>query len=623
MTFRLPRVNIVVSDVKGFDATGSISTLSIGYGLHLAWMHAAVFGSASLFDVPSLVEFLGYPAPHLPVTELALVSQIVFAITMLVIGLTDQRFLRICTSKTAAFASGAVCALGTLAMFAAAQLSFFGFVMMIVSAALTGAASAMLALFWGTAYARCSSSSIVINTVIAVITGICLYSVLLYIVPDPFAGIITALLPLLELPLLRSKAPESYIKSSSVPLFNPLPVRRRAFALRFGVPVLVAGFSLGSLSTLSNEVIIPTPELSLNALAVIGACGVLILIVGVLLIAGLHRYWDSLFRVVLPLIMVTVCFIPLALGERSTAASIAVMVGSLCLEALMWMFFAQLCQTFRLSATLIFGIGQAMLAAGSFLGTIALINPDFIDSLTPYGRHSGVLLCMAALVISYMFLPRVRDIKRMVDPDFERRHTPLDDINAEIAELDAIVNDRPQPAANKAVAPFAEDGSAQPRVTTETAAGSAVANPAENAPDTFAEVAKASDAVPDADVSARDLTAEPAQPDALHPLAAAQSEAKLAMSRPKNDADAANTSDRSRGGRFRTKCEEIANTYLLSRRETEVLFLLAKGYNAAYIQKKLCITQSTAKTHIYHIYQKLGIHTQQEILTMVSDEDEA
>ena len=53
-----------------------------------------------------------------------------------------------------------------------------------------------------------------------------------------------------------------------------------------------------------------------------------------------------------------------------------------------------------------------------------------------------------------------------------------------------------------------------------------------------------------------------------------------------------------------------------------MLFLLAKGHNAAYIQKKLCITQSTAKTHIYHIYQKLDIHTQQELLAMISDGEE-
>ena len=72
-------------------------------------------------------------------------------------------------------------------------------------------------------------------------------------------------------------------------------------------------------------------------------------------------------------------------------------------------------------------------------------------------------------------------------------------------------------------------------------------------------------------------------------------------------------------GRFHARCEEIADCYMLSRRETEVMFLLAKGHNAAFIQDKLCISKSTAKTHINHIYRKLDIHTQQELLNMVED----
>ena len=70
-------------------------------------------------------------------------------------------------------------------------------------------------------------------------------------------------------------------------------------------------------------------------------------------------------------------------------------------------------------------------------------------------------------------------------------------------------------------------------------------------------------------------------------------------------------------GRFHAQCEAIADRYLLSRRETEVMFLLAKGHNAAFIQDQLCISKSTAKTHINHIYRKLDIHTQQELLSMV------
>lgn len=74
-----------------------------------------------------------------------------------------------------------------------------------------------------------------------------------------------------------------------------------------------------------------------------------------------------------------------------------------------------------------------------------------------------------------------------------------------------------------------------------------------------------------------------------------------------------------RKGWFSARCNDIASHYLLSKRETEVLFLLAKGHNAAFIQEQLCVSRSTAKTHINHIYRKLDIHTQQELLNMVED----
>ena len=50
------------------------------------------------------------------------------------------------------------------------------------------------------------------------------------------------------------------------------------------------------------------------------------------------------------------------------------------------------------------------------------------------------------------------------------------------------------------------------------------------------------------------------------------------------------TDSRRERSRFREQCEIIANRYLLSRRETEVMFLLAKGCNAARIQDCLLYT---------------------------------
>ena len=72
--------------------------------------------------------------------------------------------------------------------------------------------------------------------------------------------------------------------------------------------------------------------------------------------------------------------------------------------------------------------------------------------------------------------------------------------------------------------------------------------------------------------------------------------------------------------RYDIVCDKIARRYLLSPRQAEVLNLLARGHNASYIEDKLCISLSTAKSHISGVYRKLGVHTQQELLAFVQNE---
>ena len=72
-----------------------------------------------------------------------------------------------------------------------------------------------------------------------------------------------------------------------------------------------------------------------------------------------------------------------------------------------------------------------------------------------------------------------------------------------------------------------------------------------------------------------------------------------------------------RGDNIEDACAHVACEGGLSPREAEVLLLLAKGRNARYIQENLFIGLSTARSHIYHIYQKLGVSSQQELIDMV------
>ncbi|MGN0073191.1 MAG: response regulator transcription factor, partial [Coriobacteriales bacterium] len=68
---------------------------------------------------------------------------------------------------------------------------------------------------------------------------------------------------------------------------------------------------------------------------------------------------------------------------------------------------------------------------------------------------------------------------------------------------------------------------------------------------------------------------------------------------------------------FEMRVKGIARDYKLSRRETEIFRYLARGRNAAFIQQKLMISPHTVKSHMYNIYGKLGVHSQQEILDMM------
>ncbi|NTW28936.1 MAG: response regulator transcription factor [Coriobacteriia bacterium] len=63
--------------------------------------------------------------------------------------------------------------------------------------------------------------------------------------------------------------------------------------------------------------------------------------------------------------------------------------------------------------------------------------------------------------------------------------------------------------------------------------------------------------------------------------------------------------------------QRIAAQFRLTRREEEVLVLLASGRTRPYIERTLMISSGTARTHINHIHQKLGIHKQEELLDLV------
>ena len=62
---------------------------------------------------------------------------------------------------------------------------------------------------------------------------------------------------------------------------------------------------------------------------------------------------------------------------------------------------------------------------------------------------------------------------------------------------------------------------------------------------------------------------------------------------------------------------ELAERGGLTPRETEVFVLLAQGRTRAFIQDELVLSGSTVKTHVSHIYAKMGVHDRQEMMDLI------
>lgn len=442
MGVRVPRITLN-ADFGDESAFGELSLLSVGYGLHQAWVYATMFGTASVFGpMPCFQGLYGSS-----VTVPYLISTIVYVFAMLLIAATDQRFLKLYTSRKLLCIGAALSCVGSLLLL---TVPFFGTPLAeTASGIMTGIGSAILIVYWGTAFARTDSASIVLNTAIAISIAIGLFATVLHYAPFPVSAIAIACVPLLELAILLKKTPQ--------PFHERKEESQRAAGLRnCGASKGMEALEQGVAESAEQR------ERATDDLAAEGEASVLADASSAAVTAAAIRGEAEAAS----------CEVPASAGNA--AADRAAREG-----------------------------GEGAMGAGA-AGSAG--EPESATVAQPAGTTSG---------------------------------------NDDAADSTATSSALP---------------TARERQTT-------------------------------------------------HPAPAAIAEARFA--KPGEPARG--------GGRFRGKCETVANTFLLSRRETEILFFLAKGHNAAYIQEKLYISEGTAKTHIRHIYRKCDIHNQQDLMRMVED----
>lgn len=668
MGFHVPRVTISI-DFGKEASFGELSLISLGYGLHQAWIYSSMFDKGGIFGTA--------PLEVSPLNEeLSLayfMSILVYGVLLLIASALDTKLIRFFHATPTLVGAAALGTAGTLLLLLPASAGWDTEMTQIASGVLTGAGSSVLLIAWGIAFARRDSASIVINGALSIAIGFGIYGVVLHQLPFPIGAIASTLIPVAEMALLlvlRSHVSLDFDNRRLV--FSPLPINQARFVFRFGLPVFFLGVALGVLRQTSIETVLPGAGFEDQAILFVTACCAMVLIMVTFLALGGNERWHTFFRPLIPFIAVTAVFIPVSAGSDSVLTTSVVLIGYMTFEALMWIFFAELSQRFRLSPIFVFGLGRGVMALATLGGSLLPVASAALPGIPAVGETGLVILVIVAMMVAYALLPEEREMMTIVSTApcvklaARTPGTPL--VVANFADRDGegaaagadamagAAGTAPQAAvpsgaaaggggnaahdpqavassAGEGVVPDAQsaassaggvraaasatgsDASAAPVPPTTSSAG---ATPAASAGANVASPSVPASANPSATAAAPLGSAAAAAPAASSASAASAvpvSEARRTMLGGAPEAD----DEGARMGRFRLRCEAVANTYLLSRRESEVLYYLARGYKSASIQQQLYISEGTAKTHIRHIYRKLNVHNQQELILLIDE----
>ena len=630
MGFQVPRVTINIEFKEG-TSFGELSIISLGYGLHQAWIYSSMFDKGGFFGTGGL-----QAGPFNDQLSLAyFVSILVYGLLLLVASVLDTRLIRPLHATPTLVIAALLGSTGTLLLLAPDGSLLSSEVLQLASGVLTGAGSSVLLLAWGIAFSRRDSASVVINGALSIAIGFGIYGLVLHQIPFPWGGVASALIPFAEIALLLVLRRHVSLDFDNRQLiFQPLPINHARFVLRFGLPVFFLGVALGIMRQTSIETILPGSAFEDQALLFVTACAATVLIMVTLLALGGDERWHTFFRPLIPFIAVTAVFIPFTAGGASFWGTSVVLVGYMSFEALMWIFFSELSQRFRLSPIFVFGLGRGVMALAALGGSTLPLFTGVLGAPTGLGEMGTVLIVLVAMMLAYALLPDEREMASIVAVTPRKvavqsaSRAPLIVVNEgkadalERAREGAVpsapeqTDVRTQAPANweqAVVAALAEldetSGAASGQIASASSAVSAAEGP--TAVDAIQDGASDASAVSDTASSAPAATTPSPARQAMDFSRSIFAEEAIAPA-PADDTPAAR-------GRFRQRCEIVANTYLLSRRESEVMYYLARGYKSSHIQQQLYISEGTAKTHIRHIYRKLNIHSQQDLIHLIDE----
>lgn len=601
---RLPHITIEYRDEE-VAGVGKISpALVAGLGLHWAWVFSAMFSAGELFSFHANGMAYIMVATSMFCMALTLLGYAVFTerARRLFQTIADRRRIRLlaavitsagilCVAVAAAFGSPWVCAIAC-----------------VVGGVASGVGSAVLLMSYGVSFSVCDTAASAMQFALSCVVTCAAYSLIMVANANlhPLGVVLGTLTPWAELACLNVSSKQLVDRTEFVS--TTMPVYTGRFFVRLAPSALAFGFLFGFLGVHAFR---GATELAANVSSFVWSvviAGAIACALVVMVMLTMRQRANYAFRALNPVIALVIALVTYLIASGiTTVVHCLFLVAYMLLEACLWISYSDMSQKFRISPFHVFGAGRGMVAVGAVGATLLMLpGSSFHASLTSTDAILPVVLVL--LVFGSSSYPRDAEIV-----DVLRRGTccpaffdPFDPNNESLktmaeAQVGMLGAEGGQGCDDEPAVPLPAAGTA---VDAAAAGSQAIAEgcgaPGGDAVSESPQVTGLRDAADRAGKAAPGRTV--ANADAASPQAATP---------------ACDEHDDERVGRYKRRCLALANLCLLSRRETEVLFLLAKGYNTKMIQEQLFISAGTANTHMRHVYRKLDVHSQQDLIRMV------
>ncbi len=596
---RLPHVTIEYREEEAAGVGKVSPSLIVGFGLHWAWIFSAVFSANLIFP------FWSQTAS----SAMMIVSMLCMAVTLLCYTLFFSRvrphFQTMGQRRRVRFIAAALASAGTLLVALGAGIGALTacVAVVVVGGVLTGVGTAALLMSYGVSFSICDTAAAAMQFALAVVVTGAAYAFILVVdtFAHPIGAIISVAVPWLELLCLNlcSKQLVDRTEFSA----TMMPVRAGRFTLHLAPSSFAFGLLFGFLGIHAFRGV---ADLALSAWSFVGSAvagGVLVclLVVGVMLTQ--RQQANYAFRTLNPIIAFFIALVAYLLPLGATMTSHCLfLICYMLIEASLWISFSDMSQKFRISPFQVFGVGRGFLALGAVLSTVLML-PDSPLCAVLNSSDAILPISLVLLVFATSSYPRDPEIIRVlvrghVCPAF---FDPLDTMNESTKVIAAAaweVDAAPARGASAAEGGAGKDAQAESAGEALEAASRAALADVPSGGDVLAGCADSAGDAPD---GAKQVCEAKPEPEAVKAALGAED----------------GEQDEQRIGRYKRRCLALADMCLLSRRETEVLFLLAKGYNTKMIQEQLYISAGTANTHMRHVYRKLDVHSQQDLIRMV------